>query len=425
MRYEYKPSLLQGWLREKRQPLLEKKIENSNEKYRGLLEQLKEEFQSKSFLSETAFIRWANKLSRREKLLLPNLYDEKLPEDIKKAMIHVFQQTAKNERRLFRVMVDVVYQTCNLDELWKILKYSYASHKERLEKRMEEKQAGKWRKFLVSKDPILYLATEAYGSEKGILEELETFYLKKNFPLFKLVLMEIFNLADEQFFLQEQSLYKELFISATNEEQQKMAHQLIHKCKLNHVKPLGKLIFEKLKTYRRKPMLWRYVGEEEKRRFAQWILKLEMKDFFGDVDQNHERYRYWEKFISKLEDVVVTDGRSTLIMYFSDVVIMEVLGTGAVYIYSSAVFQKHFQPKIDRMLAEREKYSHSWMKPREVKRSELMNKDLTLPGGWLVHNGDWQYKFDAWLRRELGWEVRRDVLLQKEAERDEGDFDTD
>lgn len=84
MRYEYKPSLLQGWLREKRQPLLEKKIENSNEKYRGLLEQLKEEFQSKSFLSETAFIRWANKLSRREKLLLPNLYDEKLPEDIKK-----------------------------------------------------------------------------------------------------------------------------------------------------------------------------------------------------------------------------------------------------------------------------------------------------------------------------------------------------
>lgn len=104
---------------------------------------------------------------------------------------------------------------------------------------------------------------------------------------------------------------------------------------------------------------------------------------------------------------------------------MEVLGTGAVYIYSSAVFQKHFQPKIDRMLAEREKYSHSWMKPREVKRSELMNKDLTLPGGWLVHNGDWQYKFDAWLRRELGWEVRRDVLLQKEAERDEGDFDTD
>ncbi|WP_163152243.1 hypothetical protein [Anoxybacillus sp. MB8] len=425
MRYEYKPALLQGWLREKRQPLLEKKIENSNEKYRGLLEQLKEKFQSASFQSEVEFIGWANKLTRRERLLLPNLYNEKLPEIIKKSMIQVFLQTAKSEHRLFRVMVDVVYQTCNLDELWKVLKYSYAYHKEKLEKRMEEKQSKKWRQFLLSKDPILYLATEAYGSEKGILEELETFYLKKNFPLFKLVLMEIFHLADENFFIREQALYQEIFISATSEEQQKMAHQLINKCKLNHVKPLGKLIFEKLKTYRRKPMLWRYVGEEEKRRFAQWILKLEMRDFFGNVNRNHERFRYWEKFISKLEDVVVTDERSTMIMYFPDVVIVEVLGTGAVYIYDAAVFQKHFQSKIDQMLMEREKYSNSWMKPREVKRTQFMDINLILPEGRLVHHKGWQYKFDAWLRRELGWEVRRDVLLQKETERDEGDFDTD
>jgi hypothetical protein len=425
MRYEYQPTLLKGWLREKRKPLLDKTVENSNQKYRGLLEELSEQFQKVAAQSEAAFLEWANGLTRREKLLLPNLYKRELPDAIKKSMVQLIQQNVKNERRLFRVMVDVVYQTCDLDELWKILKYSYAYHKERIEKRMEKEQAKKWRQFLLSKDPILCLATEAYEGEKGILAELETFYLTKNFPLFKLVLMEIFNLADENFFLNEQELYREMFTSVTNEEQQKMAHQLIKKCKLNHVKPLGKLIFEKLKTYRRKPMLWKYVGEEEKRRFAKWILKLEIKDFFGNINKNHERFQYWEKFIGKLEDVVVTDERSTLIMYFPDVVIMEVLGTGAVYVYRTSVFQKYFQPKIDRMLMEQEKYSNSWYKPKEVKRSELMDKSLTIPGGWLIHSGDWQFKFDAWLRRELGWEVRRDVLLQKETERDEGSFDAE
>jgi hypothetical protein len=424
MKYEYHPTLLKGWLREKRTPLLHQTVENSNQKYRGILENMTEQFQKVAH-SEAAFLQWTDTLSKREKLLLPNLYKNELPGPIKKRIVQLLQQNVKNERRLFRVMVDVVYQTCNLDELWGILKYSYAYHRDRIEKRMENEQAKKWREFLLSKDPILYLATEAYEGERGILEELETFYLTKNFPLFKLVLMEIFKLADENFFLQEQTLYREMFNASTNKEQQKMAHELIQKCKLNHVKPLGQLIFEKLKTYHRKPMLWEHVGQEEKQRFAQWILKLELKDFFGGVNKNHERFRYWEKFISKLEDVVVTDERSTLIMYFRDAVIMEVLGTGAVYIYRTDVFKKHFQPKIDQMLADREKYKNSWYKPREIKRSQLMDKDLTIPGGWLRHNGGWQFKFDSWLRRELGWEVRRDVLLQKETERDEGRFDAE
>ncbi|EPR27899.1 hypothetical protein QWV57_07075 [Geobacillus zalihae] len=426
MKYEYEPVLLKRWLREVRPPLLEKTMENSNEKYRGLLERLSDQFAGLVDAPSSAFEQWVKQLSRREKLLLPNLYKKELPEEMKKAMIDVIQQHVRHERRLFRVLVDVVYETCDLDEIWKLLRYAYASHIEKIEKRMEKEKSEKWRRYLSSKDPIVYLATTAYESEKGILEELETFYLTKNFPLFKLVLMEIFQLADESFFLKEQELYRDMFVSSTNEQQQKMANALIKKCKLNHVKPLGRLIFEKLQTYHRKPMLWRYVGEEEKQRFAQWIMRLELKDFFGGVNKNHERFQYWEKFIPKLEDVVVTDERTTLIMYFHDVVIMEVLGTGAVYIYRADVFRRHFQPKIDRMLAEREQFANkAWRKVREVKRTELMDRDLTIPGGWLRHNGGWQWKFDEWLRRELGWEVRRDVLLQKETENDEGSFDAE
>lgn len=426
MKYEYEPVLLKRWLREARPPLLKQTVEYSAEKYQGVLERLSEQFTQIANAPISVFQEWVQQLSRREKLLLPNLYKKELPEELKKAMIESIQRHIQHERRLFRVLVDVMYETCDLDEIWKLLRYAYATHIEKIEKRLEKEKSEKWRRYLLSKDPIVYLATTAYESEKGILDELETFYLTKNFPLFKLVLIEIFQLADESFFLKEQNLYQDIFVSATNEQQQKMAHALIKKCKLNRVKPLGKLIFERLQTYHRKPMLWRYVGEEEKRRFAQWIMKLQLKDFFGGVNKNHERFQYWEKFVPKLEDVVVTDERTTLIMYFRDVVIMEVLGTGAVYIYRADVFQRHFQPKIDRMLAERERFAHTaWQRVREVKRSELMDRDLTIPGGWLRHTGGWQWKFDEWLRRELGWEVRRDVLLQKETENDEDCFDAD
>ncbi|MFC0297557.1 hypothetical protein [Geobacillus jurassicus] len=426
MKYEYEPVLLKRWLRKPRPPLLKQTVEYSAGKYQSVLERLSDRFAEVANAPVSVFQEWVQQLSRREKLLLPNLYKKELPEETKKAMIESIQRHIQHERRLFRVLVDVMYETCDLDEIWKLLRYAYAAHIEKIEKRMEKERSEKWRRYLLSKDPIVYLATTAYESEKGILDELETFYLTKNFPLFKLVLMEIFQLADESFFLKEQDLYRELFVSSTNEQQQKMANALIKKCKLNHVKPLGRLIFEKLQTYHRKPMLWRYVGEEEKRRFAQWIMRLELKDFFGGVNKNHERFQYWEKFIPKLEDVVVTDERTTLIMYFRDVVIMEVLGTGAVYIYRADVFRRHFQPKIDRMLAERERFANkAWLKVREVKRAELMDRNLTIPGGWLRHNGGWQRKFDEWLRRELGWEVRRNVLLQKETENDEGSFDAE
>lgn len=422
MKYVYEPVKLRAWLRDNRHHALPKRIENANEKYKSVIERLKEDFESIKSASKEEFFSWASKLNRRQKLLLPNLYKEDLDENVKKSMIQIMQQNAGTERRMFRVMVDVVYQTCNLDEMWNLLKYSYAAHKDRIEKRLTSEESKKWRNFLLSKDPVHHLAETAYYSEKGFLEELETFYLTENFPLYKYVIMDVFRFADEDFFIKEKDLYKKYFLQATNEEQQKMADGLIRNCRLNTVQDLGKLIYEKLKTYRRKPMLWKLVGEEEKQRFANWIMRLEIKDFFIGVNKDHERYQYWEKFVGKLEDVVVTDHKSTLIMYFPDVVVMEVLGKGAVYVYYTDEFEKHFQPKINQMLAEREKYANSWRQPREVKRSELMNKNLIVPGGRLIHipPGRWQRRFDDWLSQTLGWEVRRDVLLKKEAERDEG-----
>lgn len=420
MKYEYEPSLLKTWLKENRGIGFTKSLENANVKYKGELEKLKENFLLVQHFPTNLFIKWAEDLSRRQKLLLPNIYSPSLKPGVKENLLAVMKTTCEDEKRLFRVLVDSVYQTCDLEDLWTLLKYSYSSHQDKLSRRLTDNQALNWNEFLQSKEPVKHLAIQAYESEKGFLHELESFYLTENFPLYKLVLMEIFAFAKEEFFIKEKEMYNRYFKEATNQEQQKMAEGLIRNCKLNNVKDLGKHIYDRLKTYRRRPMLWNQVGEEEKKRFANWILKLELKDFFGNINTNHERYKYWKKYIVNLEDVVVTDNRSTLILYFPDVVIMEVLGTGAVYVYKSRDFNRHYQNKIDVMLAEKEKFQNSYYVPKEVKRSELMNKDRTVKGGWLIHVGDWQWKFDNWLRTNLSWEVRESVLLQKEAERDEG-----
>lgn len=420
MKYEYHPTSLKSWVRDNRNHKLSSTIENSNVKYKGDLEALKENFKVVRHFPVKTFSQWADELSRRQKILLPNLYSKDLNQEVKRKLYSVIKDNCTNEKRLFRVLVDSVYETCDLEDLWGLLKHSYTIHQEKLNRRFIDDQAGKWNELIQSRSPVKHMAIQAYESEKGFLKELETFYLTENFPLYKLVLMEVFTLANEDFFIKEKEMYKRYFKDATNEEQQKMADGLIKNCKLNHVKDLGKLIYERLKTYRRKPMLWKQVGEEEKKRFANWILKMEIKDFFGNINTNHERYKYWKKFIVNLEDVVVTDNRSTLILYFPDVVVMEVLGTGAVYVYKSSEFQRHYQKKIDTMLTEKEKYEKSFYVPKEVKRSELMDKYRIVPGGWLTHVGDWQWKFDNWLRSNLGWEVRESVLLQKEAERDEG-----
>jgi len=424
MKYEYEPFLLKNWIRDNRKSFVKPSDKNFNKKYKSTLDALKMDFKKIQTKDEDAFFSWIGKRSRREMLLLPNLYEHSSSESIKKNLIRVIQDNAKQEKRLFRVMVDVVYQTGNLNEMWNLVKYSYSAHKDKIERRFHEENKGKWSEFMVTDDPVHFLAKKAFESEKSFLDELETFYLSENYPLFKLVLLDVLGFADEDFFIKEKRLYKTYFKQSTNEEQQKMAESLVRNCNLNSVRDLSKLVYEKLKTYRRKPMLWKKVSEAEKKRFHKWILQLELKDFFSQVNQSHERFVYWKKYIHKLDDVVVTDNKTTLVMYFSDVVVMEVLGTGAVYIYTLKTFQKHFQPRIDQMLQdieESERKPHWARNIREVKRSSLMDKYLIHKNGWLSHRSDWQLTFDYWLSRNLGWEVNADVL-QEEAERMEAEY---
>lgn len=422
MRYEYQPYLLQTWVKTETR-ISRPEREWTTEKYKSRLEKIKEAFQAIREEGPNQFEAWFNRLTRREKLLLPYLYEVDFTAHWKQELIRRMQKIAAEDRRMFRAVLDSLYETCDMPYLWEALRYSYARHMNDIEKRMREKgQSQKWRDFLMSKDPISFLAAHVLQGTRGMQEELDVFYLSQNVPFFKPVFLEIVNQADATFFQREKELYKTYFAQVINRERQQMAHSLIRNCeRLSEVKDLALFIYNKHKTYRRKPMLWNYVGEPEKSKFARWILRREIKDFFGSVNQNHERYVYWKKFIGSMEDAVVTDQRKTLIMYFPEVVIMEVLGTGAVYVYDAGLFQRVFQSRIDKMLEQRERSEERWIRVTEVKRSELMDQSLVMKGGWLRHHGSWQWDFDRWLQSRLGWEVDANVLSQKE-ERDEDDL---
>ena len=419
MKYVYEFHLLNNWARDNREFRIKMNDDMSGAKYQSKLEGLKQEFLSLPYFQKSST--WMKSLSKRQRNLVPYLYDKNLEAKQKTFLLHAIKSSIPEERRMFRTLVDVLYQTCDVDALWELVRSSQVAHSERIERRMELEQSNKWEKFLQTDKPISYLAEEGYKSDKGFIEELSTYYLTENMPLFKYVLLDVLKIADEDFFIKEKKLYKKYFSDASNLEQQDMAENLIKKCKLNRVEDLGKLIYEKLKTYRRKPTLWKNVSEDEKRRFANWIMRLELKDFFEQVDKSHERYQYWKKFIFKLEDVVVTDGKRTLVMYFADVVIIEVLATGAVYIYNHYKFKRYFQQKVDKYLADKEKTYPRGFFPKELKRSELMDKGHIVKGGWLTHIGKWQERFDEQLKLNLSWEVDRDVLSKKEAAIDEGE----
>lgn len=416
MKYEYQLYSLETWLKENKDLQLKLKDDFSQIEYEGRLEVLKKEFET---ITATNFNMWVEDKSTKEKRLIPYLYKNDLQIDIKSKLLRFIDKQIDNDKRIFRVIIDVLYQSADTQNLWPLVKKAHHKNIERISRRMDRVQSEKWKDYTSKENPIKYLAEVAYNSELGFLEELKTFYLTENLPLFKYVLLDVLNIADEDFYIREKDLYKKFFLDASSVEQQQMAESLIKRCKLNHVKPLGTLIFEQLKTYKRKPMLWKHVGEEEKRRFHNWILTLELKEFFGQVDKSHERFQYWKKFIVKLEDAVVIDKRKTLLLYFQDVVIMEILGTGAVYVYDIKTFNQHFQSKVDKLLADREIPRKAWVREPDLSREDVRDRSLVYKDGWLAHRGAWQYDFDIWLKHNLGWEVDADVL-QKEAERDEG-----
>lgn len=420
--FEFYPMKLDQWVKRRKIQMDQRHIRKQKQmKFR--LQQMVEQYRQLPPSNDHAFWRWIDGLTRREKVLLPDMYvilDEKGMGHVEKSRLAraIWQNTHLSHQFFERILL-ALYKTCDLEHLWHPLRQAYALNKQKVEKRMNEENKHIWLNFLVSKNPIRYLADRAYRSFDGIEPALQPYRLDQHHPFFTLVFLEVLKSAeehaDEHFFMRQKELFQEIFERTKNYYQQRMVESMIRSCqRLDRVRDLALWIYHKIGTYHTNPMQWSYVGEKEKIRFAQWILRDQLEDFFVGVNKEHERFQYWKKFIPYMVNVVVIDNNETLLMYFHDVVIMEVIGTGAVYVYEVQTFRKHFQEKVDHYLEQKRLHEENpWIRSYELKRNELMDRDKVYQNGWLRHDGVWQKKFDDWLRTQLGWEVNERVLEAK------------
>ncbi|MEC2072477.1 hypothetical protein [Alkalihalophilus marmarensis] len=275
MRYYYEPFKLKAWVRDN-QNLRVNSSDDSAALKPDRLTQLEEDFHLASE-TEEGIKSWFHQLSRRERNASTHLLQKEWEEPHALPVLRdCLKKQAHEDHRLFKRIVDVTYNTCDVENLWDLVKLSFGVHHQKIQKRMkQENQHRKWYTLLSSPDPVYHLAKTAYESDLTFLEELETFYLTENYPLYKLVMIEAFGMADEDFFLKEKEVYKSYFNTVKSENQQKLAESLIRQCDLDNVEELGRFIYERLKTYMKKPSLWRHVGEEEKKRFSSWIIRKE------------------------------------------------------------------------------------------------------------------------------------------------------
>lgn len=412
MSYEYAPRGLQFFVKDivENPPKLVVRYQRSSghKKYTGLIRPVFEQYVQTNDLQ--GFETWTRTLRPRQLLTLATMFHLTLDERWKHALLLRIDPSITTNYRMFHILLDVLYDTCATSHLWAPIQRSFNAHTERIVRRVPNYLRDAWSQYISSSDPMSFLADRANHSTERFVGILADFYVEEYHKFFREVLFKVFSTAKEPFYSREEELFKATFDKAPASERQSMVASLIRNCALDDVGELGKFVYIQMGTYLKKPSLWHLVPDAERRKFSSWIMRRELKNFFEGVNQHHERYQYWQKYASSLEDVIIIDRKQTMVMFFHDVAIMEVLGTGAVYVYSRDVFDEHFGKKIDRLIARREMSVFA-----DISREDIRNMELVYRGtGRLIHHGRWQYEFDSWLKRNLGWEVDARVLAVKE-----------
>ncbi|WP_026701743.1 hypothetical protein [Salibacterium aidingense] len=420
MKFEYQPFQLKQTVQNKQNSIT---FQQPSERYRTMLiiERLKKAFHE--FVNKDdfiAFLQWAQGLKRREIYVLPSLFEENMLEKWKHHLGNFIVDQAKKYKRMFRHLLNAYYHTNNTRWIWEAVQTCYVSHQEFHEKFTINTDVEKWNSFLEASDPNAWLVNAIKNENNDYATIFKRHWLTESTKVGHIVLIKMFLSAEESFFIENESLFEDFYTNSTDQTKQLMTQALIQNCRLSNVYQLARnVIYPDRRTHRRHPMLWKDIKEKEKEEFARWILRLEIKNFFEEINTSHERFHYWKKFVVNLEDLIIIDEKKTMLMFFKDVVVMEVLGTGAVYIYSRHIFDEHFWPLLQNV----QNYYY-------LERRKFMNKDLIIQDGIikqsngdmhtregrLIHSGAWQSRFDSYFMLTLNWEVNEDVLAKKERE---------
>ena len=417
MSFYYRPTFITEWVR--------REVKNSelqggyvSKKTINRLERLKGAFDIVKKQDDHAFIQWLKGLFLRDRILLPYVYDVAISDFQRKVLLEEIQSLAPKNRRIFNIMLDQCYSRNQFSLYWPIILDAYKNNKNIISNRWQEEKISYWDDLVESKQPFLQYVISKYDRKMMNLSELmNILQLQSSHLVYELLMIELFKEGTMQFYFDHEKRFREYFMGTNNATQQLIVSGYIKSKAFLKLHATNYLIIDKIGTFKSHPMLWSDIEKPIKKAFHNWKTRQHVIEFFEGVNRDHERFVYWEKFIPKMEDAVIIEN-NTILFYFSDVVIMEVLGTGAVYVYEISQFNERFGHLVEKHRKQQDSkdetlFAYQNRRPFVLKRSMLMDKEMVYKGGWLSHNANWQSSFNHYLKYRLNWEVNRHAIIQE------------
>lgn len=381
----------------------------------GKLEKLRIEYRSVLNGPASKLDTWYTNLQRKYKMLLPYLYEPTLSETYKPTVLNAFRKNISSDYRMFKSLLFAMYRTTDSENLLPLIKQAYREHNVRITRRMDEQTKANWKHF-IDTTPREFVSHIVRTNSDSFANIAKRIYLNDGFAFFFTLAITYFKEGKQEAFRKDSLLFSELYKRNLNQKiRAELVEIFINSVELKEYPELVERIYTDMKTYMTKPLLWEGINQTAKDKFHMFVIKKRLLEFFGSLNQNHERFVYWKKYFHKLYDVALPDSNQTMLMYFEREVILEILGVGAIYVYDKNVFMNELQPIVNEALKYKSKYSKDYEIPG-LKRRNLMYKDLVKStrntDGWFSHLSGWQYKVDAFLK-ECGWEVNIRVLEEE------------
>ncbi|MBZ5201572.1 hypothetical protein HU147_10125 [Planomicrobium chinense] len=411
MNFVYKPVYISDWVN--REIKHRRRTDYDTAEFQTLLNEFKSLIYYYADKKYGEFKEWFEKVNPKKFKVFPFLMEHISPKNRWKLVQDKLLQRSKKDPRLFDYALEACYIDHRFEGNWKIVRESYIENKAAVTQGWSSKKKIFWDDFVKVENRQQHFILGEMKKSLNFNDLIDFLMLKESHSFYNSVLLELFSNGTQEFYKDQQEKFIELMNQSDNVKQQILAGGFIRSNSVFKLQKISQVIYKNLGTYVRQPMKWSDVGEKEKIAFHGWVMSKELKNFFGNLNQNHERFKYWEKFSTKLEKVVVLSQDKTMLMYFYDVVIIEVLGVGAVYVYDKDFFNQKFGQRI--AMHENDTQSNRYSYSRHVvRRSLLMEKEWVVTGGWLTHNQGWQANFDRFLSRRLGWEVNENEIIRKQ-----------
>lgn len=407
--FEYKPFAFKKFVRENFAKVnLLPYPDYEKEGFKTSLERLRGQIDVKVHEPIEQFNSWMKLLDIKYKQLLPFIYRELETDAQRTSTILEIPKVLKEKKVVFAHLLHQCYSENEFVPYWPLLVRGYKSNPEMYNKYWNTEIKNAWDEYVgVSKNHVAFVGNKILTRLTNMEAVLDLYFVREEHAFYREVFLYIFEHGTIELYRREVNRFREILKAADNVTAQRLATGFVRAEAMEEFEELSYMIFEKLNTYIKRPMFWAETDTDVKENFHQWYLRKNIREFFDGVSKNHERFIYWEKFIPRMKDALVLDDRKTILFYFADVVIMEILDTGAVYVYEINTFESKFGEKVKRYREgiESDYYKRHKASPYRLERKMIMEKNLVYKNGWLTHTRGWQQNFDRYLRRSLNWEV--------------------